>query len=70
MSYTLLNGNYKEYNVYKILDEITTALKGIKNIQGRKGFNETKLELIVSGGSAAAHLSLLYSYVIKNSLFS
>ena len=67
MSYTLLNGNYEEYNIFRILDEITATLKGIKKFLGEKGFNETKLELIISGGSAGAHLSLLYSYAIKNS---
>ena len=67
MSYTLLNGNYKEYNIFRILDEITATLKGIKKFLGEKGFNETKLELVISGGSAGAHLSLLYSYAIKNS---
>jgi len=67
MSYTLLNGDYKEYNIFRILDEITATLKGIKKFLGEKGFNETKLELVISGGSAGAHLSLLYSYAIKNS---
>ena len=67
MSYTLLNGNYKEYNIFRILDEITATLKGIKKFLGEKGFNEAKLELIISGSSAGAHLSLLYSYAIKNS---
>ena len=67
MSYTLLNGNYKEYNIFRILDEITATLNGIKKLLEKKGFDKNKLELIISGGSAGAHLSLLYSYAIKNS---
>ncbi len=67
MSYTLLNGNYKEYNIFRILDEITATIKGIKKFLGEKGFDQNKLELFISGGSAGAHLALLYSYAIKNS---
>ena len=67
MSYTLLNGKYKEYNVFRILDEITATIKGIKKFLGEKGFDKNKLELFISGGSAGAHLALLYSYAIKNS---
>ena len=66
MSYTLLNGDYKEYNIFRILDEITAAIKSIKSFLHGKGFDENKLELIISGGSAGGHLSLLYAYAIKN----
>ena len=27
MSYTLLNGKYKEYNIFRIIDEITACIK-------------------------------------------
>ena len=66
MSYTLLNGDYKEYNLFRIIDEITAVLKTLKIFLIEKGFNENKLELILQGTSAGAHLSLLYSYMIKN----
>ena len=56
----------EEYNIYKILDEITTAMKSIKNELKKEGFNEDKLEVAIGGHSAGAHLSLLYSYKIKN----
>ena len=67
IEYTLLNEEFsEEYNVYKILDEITTAMKSIKNELKKEGFNEDKLELVIGGHSAGAHLSLLYAYKIKN----
>jgi acetyl esterase/lipase len=66
MSYTLLNGQYKEYNIFRIIDEITAVLKNLKRILKEQGFDENKLELVISGGSAGAHLSTLYGYLIKN----
>ena len=66
MSYTLLRGQYKEYNIFRILDEITAVLRTLKRFLINKGFDGNKLELIIQGGSAGAHLSLLYSYMIKN----
>jgi acetyl esterase/lipase len=66
MSYTLLNGYYKEYNIFRIIDEITAVLEKLKQFLINKGYDENKLELIMQGGSAGAHLSLLYSYMIKN----
>ena len=65
MSYTLLDGSYKEYNIFRIIDEITAVLKTLKKFLSNLGFDENKLELIIKGGSAGAHLSLLYSYMIK-----
>ena len=65
MSYTLLNGKYKEYNIFRIIDEITAVLKTLKRFLKEQGFDENKLELIISGGSAGAHLSTLYGYMIK-----
>ena len=66
MSYTILNGKYKEYNIFRIIDEITAVLTKLKRFLINKGFDGNKLELIIQGGSAGAHLSLLYSYMIKN----
>jgi len=65
MSYTLLNGRYKEYNLFRIIDEITAVLKTLKKTLKEQGFNQNKLELIIIGGSAGAHLSTLYGYMIK-----
>ena len=66
MSYTLLDGRYKEYNIFRIIDEITAVLKNMKQFLKQKGFDENKLELVIAGSSAGSHLSLLYSYMIKN----
>ena len=66
MSYTLLDGSYKVYNIFRIIDEITAVLKTLKTFLSKLGFDENKLEILMQGGSAGAHLSLLYSYMIKN----
>ena len=66
--YTLLNATkYKNVNIFRLLDEITAGINNIKNYLKKEGFDENKLELALSGGSAGAHLSLLYSYLIKKS---
>lgn len=65
MSHTLLNGDYKEYNLFRIIDEIDATLKTLKNFLIEKGFQEDKLEVVMQGGSSGAHLCLLYSYMIK-----
>ena len=57
MSYTLLKGDYEQYNIFRILDEITAVLKTLKRFLISKGFDGNKLELIIQGGSAGAHLS-------------
>ena len=66
MSYTLLNSTYKETNMFRLIDEITSTIKGIKSLLKKEGFDENKLELAIGGGSAGAYLSMLYSYMIKN----
>ena len=66
MSYTLLNGNYKEYNIFRIIDEIIAVIKILKKLLVQLGYNENKLELFLIGGSAGSHLCMLYSYMIKN----
>ena len=65
MSYTLFNGTYKETNMFRLIDEITSTIKGIKLLLKKEGFDENKLELAIGGGSAGAHLSMLYSYMIN-----
>ena len=47
-------------NVTDVIEDVTAALKKIKAVCREYGFNPEKL--IVSGGSAGAHLSLLYAY--------
>ncbi len=49
-----------ELTVFDELDDITSALKGIKEKCSEYGFDIKKL--ILSGGSAGGHLSLLYAY--------
>lgn len=67
MNYTLLIKKYKEYNIFRILDEITACINNIKAHLNKEGFDENKLEIALGGASAGAHLSLLYGYSIKNS---
>ena len=67
MGYTLLLEKYKEYNIFRILDEITSCIKSIKEELNKQGFNEAKLEIAIGGISAGAHLALLYSYSMVNS---
>ena len=68
MSYTLIREEYKDFkaNIFRILDEITTCIQSIKNILAKEGFNIDKLEMAIGGVSAGAHLSLLYSFSMKN----
>ena len=51
--------------VYDELDDITAALKTIKEKCAENGFSLDKL--ILSGTSAGAHLALLYAYTRKDS---
>ena len=61
MGYTLLI-NYEQANIFRMIDEITAAIKSIKKELIKAGFNGDKLEMAISGGSAGGHLSLLYPY--------
>lgn len=45
------------------LDDVSSALEAIKQICAGYGFNISKL--LLSGGSAGAHLALLYAYIIR-----
>lgn len=49
--------------VYDELDDVKSALETIKNECAKNGFNIEKV--ILSGGSAGAHLSLMYAYTRK-----
>ena len=63
LGYTLLTPQFKEFNIFKNMDEITTCIKAIKKKLVTLGFNENKLYLAIGGYSSGAHLSLLYSYL-------
>ena len=54
----------EEISVFDELDDITSALRTIKSECAKYGYNTTKL--ILSGGSAGAHLALLYAYTRKD----
>lgn len=60
MNYRYVSENI---NVFDELDDITQALEAIKNECKKYGFTLEKL--LLSGGSAGAHLSLLYAYTRK-----
>lgn len=66
MDYTLLSDKYKENNIFRILDEITSCIKNLKEKLESEGFDGNKLEIAIGGYSAGAHLALLYSYSINN----
>ena len=66
MEYTLLNETKKDTNLYRILDEISACIENIKSRLINIGFNESELQMAVGGLSAGAHLSILYSYLMKN----
>ena len=65
MNHTLLIKKYKEHNVFRILDEITSCINDIIYQLKNLGFDESKLELALGGNSAGAHLTMLYGYSIK-----
>ena len=66
IGYTILNGQYEEFNIYRIIDEITASIKAIKNHLIGLGFDGDKLKMAIGGYSAGGHLALLYSYLVKN----
>ena len=59
MNYRFLSRE-DQVGMREILDDITSALAAIKDQAEKKGINITKV--VLSGGSAGAHLSLLYAY--------
>ena len=66
VGYTILVDLYKDFNIFKILDEITACIKAIKKELKNRGFDVEKLKLAIGGYSAGGHLALLYSYLIKD----
>jgi len=67
MSYTLLIKNYTDFNIFKILDEITACIQSIKDELISRNFDPNKLELALGGASSGSHAASLYAYSIKNS---
>ena len=67
MSYTLLIENFTDYNIFKIMDEITACIQNIKEQLISRHFDGDKLELALGGTSAGGHIALLYTYSITNS---
>ena len=67
MDYSLLNNTNYDSSIFKILDEIASAIKSIKKTLKEKGFNETKLELAIGGASSGSQTALLYAYLYKAS---
>ena len=65
MDYTLLNDNYAEHNIFRILDEVTACIESIKEELNNMGFNKTKLELAIGGYSSGAYIGMLYSYLLR-----
>jgi len=65
MNHTFLTKKYKESNIFRILDEITSCINDIIYQLKNLGFDESKLELALGGGSSGAHLTMLYGYSIK-----
>ena len=66
MGYTVMSGEYPEFNIYRILDEISACILNIKKQLNSLGFNN--LEMALGGISAGAHIALLYGYSIKNTI--
>ena len=68
LGYICATMNYRfvseEISVFDELDDITSALKAIKAKCTEFGFDIKRL--ILSGGSAGGHLSLLYAYTRKD----
>lgn len=61
MNYRYVDGNT---TVYDELDDITQALTTVKKICAENGFAIKKV--LLTGGSAGAHLALMYSYTRRN----
>jgi len=68
IGYTVLSDKYTEYNIFRIMDEISACIKSIKKELKSQEFDEAKLELAIGGVSAGAHLALLYGYTNKENI--
>lgn len=69
VEYTVLSDNYTSYNIFRILDEITSCVKHLKQEVITQGFKENNLEFAMGGVSAGAYNALLYAHKIKNLIF-
>ena len=69
MEYTILSENYTHYNIFRILDEITSCVINIKEFLLNIGFKENNLEFAIAGVSSGAHIALLYAHKMKNHIF-
>ena len=68
MEYTFINKTrFGNVNIFRIVDEVMAVFDNIKLTLKNEGFDENKLEICLIGGSAGAHISLLYSYMVKDS---
>ena len=66
MGYTLLNDTSSGHaSIYRIIDEITACIKGILLKLKDEKINTENIQMVIGGGSAGAHISLLYGYFIK-----
>ena len=52
MGYSLLNNSNYNSSIFRILDEVASAIKSIKETLKEKGFNKEKLELAIGGASS------------------
>ena len=67
MGYSLLNSTNYNSSIFRMLDEVASAIKSIKKVLKEKGFNESKLELAIGGASSGSQIALLYAYFYKKS---
>ena len=70
IKYTLLNKNSllaegtdnPELSLFRDLDEIDACITSIKANLAKLGFDTSKTQLAIGGGSSGAHLTMLYAY--------
>lgn len=70
IKYTLLNKNSlltegtdnPELSVFRDLDEIDACIASIKANLAKLGFDTSKTQLAIGGGSSGSHLTMLYGY--------
>ena len=53
---------YKSLSIFRDLDEIDACIASIKSNLGSVGFDTSKIQLAIGGGSSGSHLTMLYSY--------
>ena len=57
---------YKNSNIFRVLDEVSACVQSIVDkLTSEFGFREDRLGIALGGGSAGAHIALLYSYLMK-----